>query len=146
MQTNKHQNLLTALLLLFGCLMTQGTLLSVSTVTNFNNSSRCDHSAAQQPVKPTAELDTHWRYTRYGWQDSSIWKRTPADLGPRIVDRINPVLFSIDVILAALGAMILASDNWQVDRLLGRKSRRVVRRSFDDLARKARIRRVQGDS
>ena len=132
------------MLLLFSGLT---SLLTVSTVASFNSMSHFLHSTAQQPATETqAELDTHWRYTRYGWQDSSFWNRTPAEMGPRTVDRISPVLFSIDIILAAIGAMIWVSDDWQVDRLFGRKSRRVVRRSFDDLARKARIQRAQRDS
>ena len=144
MQTNKNRNSLAGMLLLFGGLL---TLMTVTTVASFNSVSHYFHLDAQQPGgKKQPELDTHWRYTRFGWQDSSSWQRTPADLGPRVVDRISPILFSIDIILAALGAMIWASDDWQVDRLFGRRSRRKVRRSFDDLVRKARIRRAGRNS
>ena len=145
MHTNKSRNSLTAMpLLLFGCLI---TLLTVSALASFNSMSHDFRVAAMPPAaQQQTELDTHWRYTRFGWQDSSFWQRTPAELGPRTIDRISPVLFSIDIILAALGTMIWLSDDWQVDRLFGRKSRRAARRTFDDLARKARIRRAQRES
>lgn len=70
----------------------------------------------------TPELDSSWRYTRYGWQDSSEWIRTPAEISPRGIDQINPVLISLDILLAAAAAMIWASDECQVARLFGRQN------------------------
>ena len=113
----------------------------------FNSMSLYFHPVLHQPVaQQQAEIDTNWRYTRFGWQDSSFWQRTPADLEPRTIDRISPVLFSIDIILAVLGAMIWASEDWQVDRLFGRESRRKHRWTFDDLVRKAQRLRAQRKS
>jgi hypothetical protein len=143
MLTHKNRNSPEAMPLLFACFI---ALTMVSTATCISSMSLCFPTEAQQPIaRIQPELDTHWRYTRFGWQDSSFWYRTPADLGPRMIDRISPVLLSIDIILAALGAMIWASDDWQVDRLFGRRSRRTKRGSFDELARRARIQRTRRD-
>ena len=101
-----------------------------------------EHRLAPELAQEQVELDTTWRYTRFGWQDSSYWRRPPADLGPRIIDRISPVLFSIDIVLAVLGAMIWVSEDWQVDRLFGRPPRRTGRKTIHDLARKARRRQA----
>ena len=66
-------------------------------------------------------IDTKWRYTRYGWQKPGDWIRTSSDVAARTIDRINPILWAVNVLLAALGAMIWASEEWQVARLLGHK-------------------------
>ena len=65
-------------------------------------------------------LESEWRYTRFGWQKPIDWFRTPSDIGIRLIERVNPILFSIDILLAVVGAMIWASDEWQVRRLFGK--------------------------
>ena len=77
-------------------------------------------SAGTATAQTSSQLESKWRYTRYGWQDPADWLRTPSHVQERFVDRLDPVLLSIDIFLAVLGATIWASEEWQVARLLGR--------------------------
>lgn len=65
-----------------------------------------------------------WRHTAEGWQDSAVWRADGEEVRVRFVDRIHPVTWTIGVVLLAIGAAVLVSDEWNVRRLWARSTRK----------------------
>lgn len=68
-------------------------------------------------TQATASIDTPWRYTPLGWQDSNSWK-TRAQFPKPAVTQIHPFIWTAMVVLAALGLMVWSSDEAEVDSLV----------------------------
>ncbi|MEM7453305.1 MAG: hypothetical protein AAF456_03010 [Planctomycetota bacterium] len=66
-----------------------------------------------------SRLPTSWRYTRNGWQDSSLWTRPPAVRIKYGIHYVSPVLIGLQILLLASLAAIWASDEWEVAEALG---------------------------
>lgn len=55
------------------------------------------------------KLDTSWRYTAIGWQDSSNWK-SRAHFPKPIAAKVHPFIWTALIVVAAVGLLIWASD------------------------------------
>lgn len=59
-------------------------------------------------------LDTSWRYTTMGWQDSSDWAARTQFPKP-VAARVHPFVWTALIVLVAIGLLIWAAD--EVDSL-----------------------------
>lgn len=64
------------------------------------------------------EIDTTWRHTKHGWQDSSRWVIETMPTGP-LLGTIHPVVWAGLVLIAVVGMMLWASEEWEFARLFG---------------------------
>lgn len=78
--------------------------------------------ARPEGAKPAVSksLDTPWRFTRYGWQDSSQWER--ASFSKPAAATIHPFVWTAMVMLATVGVLVWASNEVEIDSLLRRQS------------------------
>jgi hypothetical protein len=64
------------------------------------------------------EIDTSWRYTKFGWQNSSSWVSPKAYIPRQTVERLHPFVWAGIVLISVVATMIWASNEWDLARLL----------------------------
>jgi hypothetical protein len=70
--------------------------------------------AAQSRVESNS-LDTPWRLTADGWQDSRTWRDVQSESIPP-EPGVHPIFWTLGVLLLAFGAMIWSSDEDDVEQ------------------------------
>ena len=71
-----------------------------------------------QEVAAPPSVETPFRKTRLGWQDSRRWSR-PADIEfERRVELIHPVVVAGLIVLASFAALLWSAEEWDAVRLL----------------------------
>ncbi len=76
-----------------------------------------DTSIAKKPSfnREVRTLDTPWRYTSVGWQDSTHWAGRVKFPKPMAAN-IHPLVWTAMIMLAAIGLLVLGSN--EVDSLV----------------------------
>jgi hypothetical protein len=81
-----------------------------------------DGTPAAPWIQPAdAGPEVTWRHTSDGWQNSTDWRVEKDEARVRFIDRIHPVTWTVIVLLLAIGAAVLVSDDWNVKRLWSKK-------------------------
>ena len=75
------------------------------------------NSAQENLGGPELDYTSTWRLTNQGWVDSSDWNRSITQERP--IERVSPVLFAANVLLATLFALIWTSNECEFGKLLG---------------------------
>lgn len=72
-------------------------------------------------VTQVSPSESTWRYTRFGWQDSSQWMAEANRIHPprRRFDQLHPLTFALLIVLSVMTATLWASNEWEVARLIG---------------------------
>ena len=79
--------------------------------------------AATQTGKPlitSSDIDTTWRHTKFGWQDSATWTAADSFVPQKTVELIHPLVFAITILILVIAAMVWASNESEIERLFGR--------------------------
>ena len=63
------------------------------------------------------DIDTSWRYTKFGWQDVSNWFRSNAFEPRQTIELLHPLVWSGIVLISVIATMIWASSEWDFARL-----------------------------
>ncbi len=97
-----------------------GAFLSVVCLTAFANATNCDGTVSrtgspQLVVSP--EIDTNWRYTKFGWQDVSTWANPKAYVPRQTIQLLHPLVWASIVLISVLATMIWASSESEFARL-----------------------------
>jgi len=71
----------------------------------------------------SSEIDTTWRHTREGWQDTSHWSSEDTFVPQPFAELIHPLVWTGLVLLAVIVLMVWASSEKEVARLMGDKDR-----------------------
>lgn len=66
-----------------------------------------------------SEPGSNWRRTSQGWEDSSRWFRN-SDTPQQLLETVHPVVWALLVLIAVVGVMIWASEEWDFARLFGK--------------------------
>ena len=77
-------------------------------------------SVQQSNLIENSSIDTSWRQTKFGWQNSNLWQHRTTEAP--IVSRIHPFIFTAAVLLAVLGLMIWSSNEVELESLTDIKS------------------------
>lgn len=109
-------------LMVTGCIC---ALLCFSQIDTSNNHQN------HQVTATVKSLDTSWRYTKLGWQNSAHWDR-PAIPKPMAAE-IHPFVWTAMVLLAVLTLMIWSSPQKEVDSLVFKKAKRKPQSDAADL-------------
>ncbi len=67
-------------------------------------------------LSPHSEPGSSWRRTSQGWEDSSRWFRN-SDPPQQLLEAVHPVVWALLVLIAVVGVMIWASEEWDFARL-----------------------------
>jgi len=78
----------------------------------------CDASLLSGPIGPaTAQEETSWRRTRFGWVDTKTWERPSNPPSRYRVEQIHPLAFSALIVLLSVALLIWATEEYDWDRL-----------------------------
>ena len=86
-------------------------LCAICYLIQIDDSSTRDNLSHEQVSK---SLDTSWRYTSIGWQDSNNWVERTRFPKP-IAAKVHPFVWTALIVLVSLGLLIWAAD--EVDSL-----------------------------
>jgi hypothetical protein len=104
------------------CLATVLTIIwAWSPVTTLWIFSWDDHSSS---LETSSAIDTTWRHTKFGWQDSAGWSAADSYRPQQAFELLHPLIWAAIVLISVIGTMILASSEWEVKQLLRRNGRR----------------------
>lgn len=67
----------------------------------------------------SAEIDTTWRHTKFGWQDSAHWSVGDSFAPVKTIEFLHPFVWAGTVLIAVIATMIWASNEWEIARLFG---------------------------
>ena len=95
--------------------MTFGWIMSVSIL--HGSSQR----AEQNTLATSADIDTTWRHTKFGWQDSSSWPTADSFTPPRTLELLHPFVWAGIVLITVIATMIWASSEWEFSRLFEKR-------------------------
>lgn len=86
--------------------------------------------ATQDDVRPPAhvvavspDIDTNWRYTRFGWQRVSSWVNPNSYTPRQTLELVHPFVWSGIVLISVIAAMIWSSSEWDLARLFQREDK-----------------------
>ena len=68
-------------------------------------------------LSTSPEIDTTWRHTKYGWQDSARWPVADAFTPSKTVELLHPIVWAAIVLLSVVTSTIWASNEWETARL-----------------------------
>ena len=69
----------------------------------------------QDNLIENSSIDTAWRHTEFGWQNSNLWQHRAIEAP--IISHIHPFIFTAAILLAVLGLMIWSSNEVELDSL-----------------------------
>jgi hypothetical protein len=86
----------------------------------FANAMPCDDtvsvaSSPQLAVSP--DIDTDWRYTKFGWQNAANWVNPNTYVPRQTIQLLHPLVWAGIVLISVLATMIWASSEWELARL-----------------------------
>ncbi len=81
---------------------------------------------SERPDNVESDSQAEWssenlRYTRFGWRDPSDWQRAESYKIEYGINRVHPLLIGVEMLLLVAGAMIWASDEWELSRAFGER-------------------------
>ena len=71
------------------------------------------HHPSGMFLQISAQEESTWRKTRFGWMDSSKWERPEPVAYERRIELVHPLLFSAIIILVTTGFLIWSSEERQ---------------------------------
>ena len=74
------------------------------------------NSCSNQFRPVTAQEETTWRMTRFGWKDLSTWERPVSKTVYRI-EQVHPLTFSACVVVLSIAVLIWATEEHDWGRL-----------------------------
>jgi len=76
---------------------------------------------APTSISTSKEIDTTWRHTKLGWQDSRRWP-VNTYVPRKTVELLHPFTWAAIVLISVVATTIWASDEWEIARLFGEES------------------------
>ena len=75
-------------------------------------------------ASPRVDIDTSWRLTKFGWQDSTTWVSDTDTFAPQPTwELVHPFIWATLVLLTVLVATIWASSEWEYAQLFRQAER-----------------------
>ena len=71
-------------------------------------------------LSTSADIDSTWRHTKFGWQDSASWPAADSFVPIKTIELLHPVVWAGIVLIAVITTMIWASSEWEIARLFER--------------------------
>ena len=71
-------------------------------------------------IATSAEIDSTWRLTKFGWQDSARWPSADSYVPVKTIEMLHPFVWAGTVLIAVIASMIWASSEWEIARLFKR--------------------------
>jgi hypothetical protein len=68
-------------------------------------------------LSTSADIDSTWRHTKYGWQDSASWPSADSFVPIKRIELIHPFVWAGIVLITVIATMIWASSEWEIARL-----------------------------
>lgn len=68
-------------------------------------------------LSTSPDIDSTWRHTKYGWQDSVGWPSADPYLPIKTVELLHPLVWAGIVLITVMATMIWASSEWEIARL-----------------------------
>lgn len=65
----------------------------------------------------SADIDSTWRHTKHGWQDSATWHAADSYVPVKTIEQLHPFVWAGTVLIAVIAVMIWASSEWEIARL-----------------------------
>ena len=97
------------------------TLLATVCLAGSANATYADgnSSGAVSPagIVISPQIDTNWRYTKYGWQNTSSWVSPRGHVPRQTIQMVHPLVWAGIVLISVLTTMIWASSEWDFARL-----------------------------
>jgi hypothetical protein len=74
--------------------------------------------SAPSAISTSSDIDTTWRHTKHGWQDSNRW---PVDtyVPRKTIELLHPFTWAAIVLISVVGTTIWATSEWEIARLFG---------------------------
>ncbi len=69
----------------------------------------------QRSLIENSSMDTPWRQTEFGWQNSNLWQHRATEAP--IFSHIHPFVLSAAILLAVLGLMVWSSNETELASL-----------------------------
>ena len=92
------------------------TLWACSTIANASGVVQVDGNG-RRSLSTSPDIDSTWRHTKYGWQDSASWPAGDSFAPTKTVELLHPFAWAGTVLIGAIAAMIWASSEWEIARL-----------------------------
>ena len=73
--------------------------------------------AASNAISVSPDIDSDWRYTKFGWQNASSWVGPNAGVPRQTIELMHPLVWAGIVLISVITAMIWASNEWDFGRL-----------------------------
>jgi hypothetical protein len=65
----------------------------------------------------SAEIDTTWRYTEAGWQDSAVWDSGDTFVPQPVFESVHPIIWAGLILISVTVVMVWASSEWEVGKI-----------------------------
>jgi hypothetical protein len=75
------------------------------------------HTQGEASRPATTDIDSTWRHTKFGWQDSASWPVADSYVPVKTIEQVHPFVWAGTVLLGVIATMIWASSEWEIDRL-----------------------------
>lgn len=69
-------------------------------------------SNSRQNRNASAQEESNWRKTRYGWVETSAWDRPATYSFERRIELVHPLIFTALVVLFSIAALIWATEEY----------------------------------
>ncbi len=116
-QMSKHVRRATSLVALV-CATTLAAVWVFTTFTIASGRMQIDGSRPRG-LATSADIDSTWRHTKFGWQDSARWPVADSFAPVKTIELLHPFVWAGIVLFAVIGTMIWASSEWEIARLFG---------------------------
>ena len=101
------------------CATTLAAVWAFSTITIASGLMQVDGNRSRT-IATSADIDSTWRHTKYGWQDSASWPAADTYVPVKAIEMLHPFVWAGTVLFAVIATMIWASSEWEIARLFQR--------------------------
>lgn len=103
--------------LAISCTLSLGVLLAIFWFPGFADATQSNGVTSSNALSVSTDIDTNWRYTKFGWQNASNWVSPKAYVPRQTIELLHPLVWAGIVLISVLATMIWASSEWDFARL-----------------------------
>lgn len=111
-------------LVAFICAATLAVVWFCATIPTAAGSVQVDGNLTRR-LATSSEIDSTWRHTRHGWQDSARWPAADSFAPVKTIELLHPFVWAGIVLIAVIVTMIWASSEWEISRLFASEGNHV---------------------
>jgi hypothetical protein len=99
------------------CALSLGVAWGWSNVSTALGAMSMQRTSRASSLATHSEIDTTWRHTKLGWQDSAAWPAADTFAPQKKFELLHPFVWAAVVLITVIGTMIWASSEWEFNRL-----------------------------